>query len=169
MYYVVQVRSGDEERCMLEFGLRIKKDILQECFVPHFEEKKKIRGKWVVQERILFPGYMFLETDDIDELYLNLRTIPRLTKLLGVGEYIVPLNDEEEDFLMRFGGKKHLVEMSEGIIEHSQVRILSGPLMGMEGMIRKIDRHKRKAWLEMELFGRTQIVEVGLEVALKTI
>lgn len=122
-----------------------------------------------MQERILFPGYMFLETDDIDELYLNLRTIPRLTKLLGVGEYIVPLNDEEEDFLMRFGGKKHLVEMSEGIIEHSQVRILSGPLMGMEGMIKKIDRHKRKAWLEMELFGRTQIVEVGLEVALKTI
>lgn len=41
MYYVVQVRSGDEERCMLEFGLHIKKDILQECFVPHFEEKKE--------------------------------------------------------------------------------------------------------------------------------
>lgn len=154
---------------MLEFGLRIKKDTLRECFVPHYEEKKKINGRWTTLERILFPGYMFLETDDIDGLYWELKMIPRLTKLLGVGDCIVPLSDEEVAFLMRFGGQKHLVEMSEGIIEHSQVRILSGPLMGMEGMIQRIDRHKRKAWLEMELFGRTQTVEVGLEVAMKTV
>ncbi|MCC8081468.1 MAG: antiterminator LoaP [Lachnospiraceae bacterium] len=166
---VVQVRSGDEEQCVRECDLRIKKDILRECFIPRFEEKRKLNGKWMMQERILFPGYVFLETDDVEGLYLCLKTIPRLTKLLGVGGRFVPLSDEEVAFLMRFGGEEHLVEMSEGIIEHSMVRILSGPLMGMEGMIRRIDRHKRKAWLELELFGRIQIVEVGLEIALKTV
>lgn len=169
VYYVVQVCSGDEEQCVREFDLRIKKDILRECFIPRFEEKRKLNGKWMMQERILFPGYVFLETDVVEELFLGLKTIPRLTKLLGVGDRIVPLSEEEVAFLMRFGGDEHLVKMSEGMIEHSQVRILSGPLMGMEGMIRKIDRHKRRAWLEMELFGRNQIVEVGLEVALKTV
>ena len=57
--------------------------------------------------------------------------------------------------------------MSEGIIEHSQVKVMSGPLMGKEGYIRKIDRHKRKAWLEMEMFGRTQSIQVGLEIVAK--
>ena len=42
--------------------------------------------------------------------------------------------------------------------------VLSGPLKGNEGLIRKIDRHKRKAWLEIEMFGRTVEMQVGLEV-----
>ncbi|MCC8028792.1 MAG: antiterminator LoaP [Lachnospiraceae bacterium] len=169
MYYVVQVHTGDEERCMQECCLRIDKEILRECFIPHYEEKRKINGTWMTQERVLFPGYVFLDTEDIDALYLQLKAVPRMTRLLGVGERIVPLSEEEEAFLMRFGGEAHLVEMSEGIIERSQVRILSGPLMGMEGLIRKIDRHKRKAWLEVELFGRTQRIEVGLEVPMKIV
>ena len=39
----------------------------------------------------------------------------------------------------------------------------------MEAFIRKIDRHKRKAWLEIEMFGRMQRVEVGLEIISKTV
>ena len=92
-----------------------------------------------------------------------------LTRLLGAGDEIIPLTERERDFLLRFGGENQIVEMSEGIIEQSRIRILSGPLMGMEGQIRKIDRHKRKAWLEVEMFGRVQRVEVGLEVAMKTV
>ena len=39
--------------------------------------------------------------------------------------------------------------------------------MGMEGMIKKIDRHKRKAWLEVPMFGRVQTVQVGVEIVAK--
>ena len=60
------------------------------------------------------------------------------------------------------------MELSTGIIENSQIRILEGPLVGMEGTIRKIDRHKRKAWLEIEMFGRTVEMQVGLEVIAKS-
>jgi transcriptional antiterminator NusG len=55
------------------------------------------------------------------------------------------------------------------MIENSQVIILSGPLEGMEGYIKKIDRHKRKAYLEIPMFGGVQTVEMGLEVAFKTV
>lgn len=57
--------------------------------------------------------------------------------------------------------------MSSGIIENDRVRILSGPLMGMEGNIRRIDRHKRIAYLEIEMFGRTVEMKVGLEIIKK--
>ena len=80
----------------------------------------------------------------------------------------MPLTEKEQRFIQRLGGNGYVVEMSEGIIEQSKVRVTSGPLMGMEGYIRKIDRHKRKAWLELELFGRKQTVQVGLEVVSKS-
>ena len=74
---------------------------------------------------------------------------------------------EEIAFLESFGGAKQVVEMSQGVIEHSQVKVTSGPLQGKEGYIRKIDRHKRKAWLDIEMFGRTQNIQVGLEIVAK--
>ena len=43
-----------------------------------------------------------------------------------------------------------------------------GPLKNHESLIRKINRHKRKAWLEMSMFGQSQLVEVGLEIIKKS-
>ena len=34
----------------------------------------------------------------------------------------------------------------------------------MEGLIRKIDRHKRMAYLEVEMFGRKIEMRAGLEI-----
>ena len=70
------------------------------------------------------------------------------------------LSDDEVNFMERLGGEEQLVEVSDGIIEGGKVRIYQGPLQDMEGHV-KIDRHKRKAWLEIRIFGRMQIVQVG--------
>ena len=86
---------------------------------------------------------------------------------IGTGDEIVPLSQEEIDLLLRMGSDSQLVEMSSGIIENDRVQVLSGPLKGMEGSIRKIDRHKRMAYLEVEMFGRTVEMKVGLEIVSK--
>ena len=65
------------------------------------------------------------------------------------------------------GGKEQIVGMSEGFIKNDKVVITSGPLVGREGLIRKIDRHKRKAFIEIEMFGRPQKVEMGVEILWK--
>ena len=90
-----------------------------------------------------------------------------LTRIIGTGREIVPLREEEIAFMQGIGGENQVVEMSEGVIEQSRVRITSGPLVGMEGLIRKIDRHKRKAWLEVPMFGSVQTVQVGVEIVAK--
>jgi transcriptional antiterminator NusG len=100
-------------------------------------------------------------------LFRQLKKVIGLTKLIGVGDDIVALTDKEEAFLEQFGDKEQIVRMSEGIIENSEIIVTSGPLKGLEGYIRKIDRHKRKAWLELPLFGGMQRVEVGLEIIVK--
>ena len=57
--------------------------------------------------------------------------------------------------------------MSYGMIEGDRVRIISGSLVGMEAVIRKVDRHKRVAYIEMRIFGEIKLVEVGLEIVAK--
>ena len=89
------------------------------------------------------------------------------TRLLGTGDEIIPLSQEEVELLLKLGKEEQLVAISTGIIENDQVRILTGPLQGMEGYIRKINRHKRKAWVSIEMFGRSVDMEVGLEIIKK--
>lgn len=169
MWYVVQVRTGMEERIRLQCEARIPEDILEKCFIFYYEEKKRINGKWTTQKKTLYPGYLFVVTEELETLHEELKHVEGLTKLIGTGETIVPLSQDEIDFLKRFAGENQVVEMSEGIIEQSKVIVTSGPLAGMEGFIRKIDRHKRKAYLEIPMFGRIQNVQVGLEIVAKTV
>ena len=167
MWYVVQVRSGTEHNIRIQCNKKIPDTIMERCFIPYYEEKKKQNGSWNTLQKILFPGYIFMITEDVEKLFFHLKTIEGMTKLIGTGNDIIPLTEEEIIFLQRLGGDEQIVSMSEGIIEGTQVTIISGPLKGMEGLIQKIDRHKRKAWLELELFGRMQQVEVGLEITKK--
>lgn len=53
------------------------------------------------------------------------------------------------------------------MIEGDEIVILNGPLMNQTGLIKKIDRHKRLAYLEIEILGRTKTVKVGLEIVQK--
>lgn len=169
MWYVVQVRTGQEEKLCFLCEQRIPdKNILQRSFIPYFEEKKKIHGSWELIKKRLFPGYIFLVTDNLEELRIRLRAIPNFTRFLSVDDEIIPLTDEEVRFLNHFGGEEQLVPISEGIIEGGHVHVIDGPLKGYEGMICHIDRHKRKAKIEVEMFHRKQQVEVGLEIVAKS-
>jgi transcriptional antiterminator NusG len=48
--------------------------------------------------------------------------------------------------------------------ENDQVVILSGPLVGMEGRIKKINLHKRRAEVEVVFMGRKTIFYMGIEL-----
>ena len=168
MWYVMQVRTGSEENIQLQCQKDISSDILEDCFIPYYEEKKNIKGEWKTQRKILFPGYVFLDSRQVVRLYSNLQQVSGLTKLLKTGDEVVPLTKEEVHFLKTFGGEEQIVAVSEGIIENSKVIVMSGPLMGKEGYIKRIDRHKRRAFLEMPMLGQRQKIRVGLEIVSKT-
>lgn len=169
MWYVVQVLTGTEESIRRKCQIKITKEILRSCFIPYYEEKRRLQGKWIIQKKILFPGYVFVDTDQIEDLFEELKSVDGLTRILGAGQDVIPLSEKEEAFIRKFGGEDHVVAMSEGIIEKSKVVVTSGPLVGMEGFIRKIDRHKRKAWVALTMFGRVQVVQIGLEIVSKTV
>lgn len=168
-WYVIQVKSGHEEKIKDICDRMIPHSILIECFIPKTKRVKKIRGRFKEIEEILFRGYVFMISDAIDDLYQYLQLIPELTKVLGNdGSHILPILKEEAIFLLNFGKEDHIVDMSQGYIKGDKITVISGPLIGNEGIIRKIDRHKRIAFIELKLFDQITTVKVGLEIISKS-
>lgn len=58
----------------------------------------------------------------------------------------------------------HCIESSSGIKEGSKIIITDGPLKGFESAIKKVNRHKRQALIELEFMGSMRMVSVALEV-----
>ena len=57
MWYVMQVRAGTEENICCQCQRLISSDILEHCFIPRYQQKKRFQGKWHIQESVLFQGY----------------------------------------------------------------------------------------------------------------
>lgn len=169
-WYVIQVRSGKEEWVMRCCALMIDDPCLRKSFLPFSKRLRKARGEWIEREEILFPGYVFLISDDPTRLYQELKKIPDLTKMLGrEKEEIYPLPQDEVAFLKAFGEEDQVVDISRGCIEGDAVIVERGPLKGKEGLIRRIDRHKRIAEIEIEFLGERRKAKVGLEIVRKNI
>lgn len=168
-HYVIQVVSGEESRTLQLIRMIVEPELLIDAYIPRVEQYRKYRGEWRVVKEILFPGYLFVVSDKIDELYYALKGVPLFTKLLGADKkFLWPLSEEEVTFLQSFcTDKHHTVDMSSGYIVGDKVTITSGPLMGKEAAIKKIDRHKRIAYLETRFFNQTLISKVGLEIIRK--
>jgi transcriptional antiterminator NusG len=56
---------------------------------------------------------------------------------------------------------------SVGFIEGDKVRVTSGALVGMECLIKKINRHKQIAIVELDMMGAVREVKLMLEVVEK--
>ena len=168
MWYVIQTMAGQEfQVCDLILRI-IPSDLVSEVFVPRYEVMKKIKGLWTKRKEVLLPGYVFVVTKEPGKLKESLRGVPRFTRLLGNGDMFIPLDDREVSFVNAFTQPgNRIVELSTGVVEGDDVVILNGPLMGNIGLIKRIDRHKRLAYLEIEMLGRKKTVKIGLEIVSK--
>ena len=138
------------------------KPLVEACIIPLKEREKKFHGSWhLVTERV-YPGYLFLKTEDAEQLFFQLKQIPKLTKLLGDAELTFDsLTDEEAAFVENLGGAEHVVQLSPAAVDKDgNVTILGGELKKYEERIKKIDLHKRIAVV------RTTIGETEKEIYL---
>lgn len=163
MWYVIQVYTGKELEIAQQCRERVA-DESEDVFVPQAERWTKIRGERTLITSRLFPGYVFIETEKIEDFHKRLNRIYAMTKILRTGEEMTPIQPEEEEYLKRLGGDEHVVKYSEGYMEGEKLVVTSGPLKDFQGRIKKILRHKRLVVMEVPLLGHTVEVTVGMGV-----
>lgn len=168
-WYVLFVKTGREEKIELCLKEQLNTEVFMP-FVPILEVLVKISGKVRKEFKPLFPGYVFIESEVSSlEFLTNIRCIFSLSQdIIRVLNYGEPshtaMKECERGFLLELCNEEHCVESSFGIKEGNQIHITDGPLKGQESIVKKVNRHKRKAWIEMIFMGEMRLVCVSLEV-----
>lgn len=172
-WYVIQVQAGREAKAceMIQQACQdvaVQADagkVLEECFSPSYEFRRKIKGEWVVQKKLLLPGYVIAVTGDPWKLARVLNMIGEFTKLLAMGKTFVPLSADDRSWMERWLTEgDHSIPISIAYKEGDSIVVTDGPLVGHEAMITKVNRRKRIAYLEIHAGQMTIHTTVGLEV-----
>lgn len=159
----MQVKTGQELEIVRQCRRRLMNGN-EDVFTMLGERKYRIRGSWELKQYVLFNGYVFIETADIDNFRIRLHKIETMTKVLKTGEEVVPIAPEEEAFLKQLGGQEHIAEYSEGYLEGEQLIVTEGAMKGYEGRVKRLDRHRRLVTIEVPLLGRLVEIQLGLGV-----
>ena len=112
-----------------------QKTLQDHCFLPRYERARKQDGKWVNVEKPLFPGYVFFDSDNVEELLEGLKKIPKFTKVLGNGGSPIALYPYEVAFLEKYTNENKVMEMSRGFIERDQLVVTEGSLKDYKGKV----------------------------------
>ena len=174
MYYVIQVQTGKEEKVIEDIKRYKKHEDIFDVFSPSMKQLRKYKDGWKEVTVKCFPGYLFVETDDVKQLFKDLYWIEGFTKLLGKeegSENFLPLNKEESRVIDILYSEEsgRTTEISDITIEKGdKIRVVSGPLMGFEGYIVKKNLHKRQVTVKISLAGRGVEANVGINIITKT-
>ncbi len=163
-WYVLWIENGKEYEVKERLISVLPKKDYEKIIVPYKNMPKRIAGKWFTTKEKLFAGYIFIVTEDPNKIVPYLEKFSGFVTFLKVGKDISPIFKEEVDFLTTLMGDNEEADLSKGIINGDILKIISGPLVGQEAKVKKIDRHKRKAVVVTELLGRCIEVTVGLEI-----
>ncbi|WP_226001902.1 antiterminator LoaP [Paenibacillus sp. BJ-4] len=170
-WYVFFVRTGREERVKQLFNEWLDSEVYKP-FIPLQERLFKVAGTVKKELAPLFPSYVFIESNLPDLQFVTnansvICTSSDIIRLLRYSKLEASMRDSERQMLESLCNDSYCIESSTGIIEGDNIRIIDGPLKGRSSIVKKIDRHKRQAVIQLEFMGDTRLVNVALEIISK--
>lgn len=168
MWYVLWTMTGKEEAARQMIREHVDASLYTRCAVPYRLKRHYHGGKSEIVKMILFPSYVFVETDRIEDFVLSIQWFPGLNIILHTDDFYCPIYKHEEYFLTKLINDHDVIDISEGYMVGDRVHVTSGPLVGQEGNIKKIIRRNSVAILEINLFGRRTEVRMGLDIIEKS-
>lgn len=172
MWYVIQTLGNEATETVCEkFRQAMPEGLVKETFIPRYICLKHYQKEWHEKLVPLFPDYFFIDTEAVEaeEVRERLQVLSRIMKPVCVGKEFVPVYEKEQEFLESMMDEQRIVRKSTGNLINGTFDIYEGPLMDKEKhkLIRKVDRHRRLANMEVQLFGETRQVQVTLEIVKK--
>jgi transcriptional antiterminator NusG len=164
-WYIVRAQSN-RERSVSE---RIIKDgiggdlmgKIGRVIVPTEKSFHLKNGKKVQREKVMYPGYIFVETNAVGELKYYLKAVNGASGFLtSRGGVIQSLTQTEVDRMLGVQKEKEEVaELFDHFIIGESVKVLDGPFTGFTGTVESIKDQKVK--VEVMIFGRKNLVELS--------
>lgn len=120
--------------------------------VPTAVRLERCGGRWLDRLRVLMPGYVFVDSPMNNEIYYNVKAVTGVIRWLNPGKP-VKLTDDEAEFVRRLT-TNNLPLLPLELEVTPRLRVLTGPLAGLEHRIVSVDRHQRRAVISVRVLGK---------------
>ncbi len=168
-WYVLRAVGGKEKKVKetiereISMGGNIGDNVTQ-VLVPTEKVFQIRNGKKIAKDRILYPGYVYIEASLVGE-------VPHLLK--GISNVIGFLQDKQKNPIPvrasevnQILGKVDDITLSEEEFDISffvgeTVKVNTGPFNGFSGTIEEVSEEKKKLKVMVKIFGRKTPLELG--------
>lgn len=167
-WYVVRAVSGKEKKAkeyleneVARLGLQ---DFVPQVLVPIEKVYTLRKGKKIVKERTLLPGYVIVQALLVGEVAHVIKETPNVLGFLSEqdGEP-TPLRDKDIDRLL--GRADEASEQGEMMMDPfivgEAVKVVDGPFNSFSGIIEEVNSEKKKLKVVVKIFGRKTPVELS--------
>ena len=163
-WYVLQTKTGGEEKLADMIRKLLAPELYEECFTVYFEQLWRRRGHALVHVERAFPGYIFITSDRPEELYLSLKRVPAMSRLLADDSlFFLALDPAEADFLQRIMDADHVIRLSYLATDgHGRVMHVTEPLKSCMQQVVRYNYRKRNVIIRLSLAGAEKQVMLGI-------
>jgi transcriptional antiterminator NusG len=167
-WYVVHTLTGHEHKVKKILEKMIKDNSMEESFgkivIPVENQVRIKKGKKVVEEKRLYPGYIVIEMEGNDETLRLVNSISGVTHFLGSKTKPIPLGDDEiKELLKQLEESKEKVVTKIPFAKGERVSVTDGPFTDFVGTIEEIYPEREKVKVLVVIFGRTTPIELGFQ------
>jgi transcriptional antiterminator NusG len=164
-WYIVRAQANRErkvsERLLKEGEKGVLSGVLGRVIVPLEKVFATKNGKKTQREKVLFPGYVFVETSAIGELKQVVKKIDGATGLLSdrAGNIqVIPENEVSR--MIGLHEENKAKEFTDIFSIGDEVTVAEGPFASFKGNIEHIDKERGKIKVNVLIFGRPTSVEL---------
>lgn len=163
-WYVLQTKTGEEEKLVLLIQKIVPDHLYNECFVVYQEQLWRRQRQNFVHVRRAFPGYVFITTAEPEPLFFCLKQVPAMSKMIADGNYFfLPLEPGEAEFLGQIMNENHVVSLSYLSTDgRGNIQQVSGPLSFCVSQIVRIRFGKRHVLVRLKLLGEEKTILLGI-------
>lgn len=154
-WYAIYTRSRHEEK--VYDRIREKKI---EVFLPLIERWSRRRDRRKRIQVPLFPGYLFVWTQMDQYAYYEILKTQSVVRILCSGGVPAPIPDEQINGIQILMKNNMAITPCQYLKEGERVRVVNGPLVGIEGILIKIKPNKNRLVLSIDLIKESVSVEL---------
>lgn len=169
-FFVIHTYTGREKKVkeLLEKAIKTqgKEGLFGKVILPAEKVARVRKSKIVTEEKRLYPGYIVVEMEPVEEALKLVTSIPGVTHILGTKQQPLALSEEEVATICEQIEKgRDKIEPEAPFEKGETVKVTKGPFAGFTGTVEEIIPERRRVKVTVTIFGRPTPIDLDfLEV-----
>jgi len=164
-WYAVRTQNNKEKSVLEKLNSEVKFTNMQSklgrTIIPTEKVLSVKNGKKILKEKIIYPGYIFIETDSKGEIINILKNINGAAGFVRTrsGE-VVSMKESEVKNILVEQEVTDTKDFSNIYAMNEEVEIVDGAFSTFKGTISKLDDVKERVQVQVSIFGRATNVDL---------